>query len=44
MNYPIEGLRRCYFDDKKSVGNFDEDELLDMGYSLEEIAEIRGTS
>ena len=42
MNYSVEGLRKCYFDAKKSTSNFDDDDLLDMGYSLEEIASIKG--
>jgi hypothetical protein len=44
MNYPLEGLRRCYFDRKKSIDNIDDDDLLDfdMGYSPDEIAEIKG--
>jgi hypothetical protein len=44
MNYPVEGLRRCYFDRKKSVDNIDDDDILDsdMGYSPDEIAEIKG--
>jgi hypothetical protein len=42
MNYPIEGLRRCYFDRKKSVDNIDIDDILDMDYSPDEIAAIKG--
>jgi len=42
MNYSIEGLRKCYFDNKKSMSNFDDDDLLDMGYTEEEIAVIKG--
>jgi hypothetical protein len=42
MNYPVDGLRRCYLERKKSASNFDDDDLLDMGYSPEEIAEIKG--
>jgi hypothetical protein len=42
MNYPLEGLRKCYFDRKKSVGNFDDEDLLEQGYSPAEIAEIKG--
>jgi hypothetical protein len=44
MNYPVEGLRKCYLDRKKSTSNFDEEDLLDMDYSPEEIAEIKGKS
>jgi hypothetical protein len=42
MNYPLEGLRQCYLDRKKSAGNFDDEDLLDQGYSPDEIAEIKG--
>jgi hypothetical protein len=42
MNYPLEGLRRSYYDRKKSVSNFENDDLLDMGYSPDEITEIKG--
>jgi hypothetical protein len=42
MNYPLEGLRKCYFDRKRSTSNFDDDDLTDMGYSPEEIAAIKG--
>lgn len=42
MNYPIQGLRKSYFDSKKSVANIDDEEMLDMGYTMEEIAGIKG--
>ena len=42
MNYPVEGLRKCYFERKKSATNFEDDDLLDTGYSPDEIAEIKG--
>jgi hypothetical protein len=42
MNYPIDGLRNCYFDAKKSVTNFEDADLLDLGYSPKEIAAIKG--
>lgn len=42
MNYPVDGLRRCYFDEKKNVITFDDSDMLDMGYSPEEIAKIKG--
>ncbi len=42
MNYPVEGLRRSYFDRKKSTSNFDDDDLIDMGYTPEEIKSIKG--
>ena len=42
MNYPVDGLRRSYFDAKKSTSNFEDDDLLDMGYSPEEITVIKG--
>jgi hypothetical protein len=41
MNYSVEGLRRCYFERKKSFDNIDDDDILDMNYSPEEIAEIK---
>ena len=42
MNYPVEGLRKSYFDSKKSPAIFEDDDLYDMGYSPEEIARIKG--
>jgi hypothetical protein len=42
MNYTVEELRKCYFDRKKSVSNFDSDAILDAGYSPDEIAAIKG--
>ncbi|MDR1232145.1 MAG: hypothetical protein LBK61_12200 [Spirochaetaceae bacterium] len=44
MNYPLEGLRRCYFDRKKSAAGYDEDDLEEFGYTPEEIADIKGRS
>ena len=37
MCYPVEGLRRSYFQRKKSISNFDDEDLLEAGYSPEEI-------
>jgi hypothetical protein len=42
MSFPLEGLRRCFLERKKSTSNFDDDDILDMDYSPEEIAEIKG--
>ena len=42
MNYPLEGLRKNYRDRKKSPAGFDDDDLLEMGYSHDEIAAIKG--
>jgi hypothetical protein len=42
MNYPLDGMRKSYFERKKSADNFDDDDILDMGYSPEEIALIKG--
>ena len=42
MGYPVEGLRKSYWERKKSVNNFADDDLLDMGYSLDEIEHIKG--
>jgi hypothetical protein len=41
MNYPLEGLRKCYFERKKSVDNLNDGDILDMDYSPDEIAEIK---
>jgi hypothetical protein len=41
MNYTVEGLRKDYFERKKSVSNFDDEDLLDLGYSPDEIAVIK---
>ncbi len=42
MSYPIEGLRRSFFERKKSVEAVDDEDLLELGLSLEVIAEIKG--
>jgi hypothetical protein len=42
MGYPVEGLRKSYFERKKSVSNFDDEDLIDLGYSPEEIKVIKG--
>ena len=42
MNYPVEGVRNGYFERKKSPENFDSSDILDMGYSPDEIAAIKG--
>jgi hypothetical protein len=42
MNYPVEWLRKSYFEQKKSVNNFDDEDLADLGYSPEDIAQIKG--
>jgi hypothetical protein len=44
MEFPVDGLRRSYFDRKKSAVNFEDSDLLDddMGYSPEEITAIKG--
>jgi hypothetical protein len=42
MNYPIEGMRQSYWKRKNSAANFDDGDLADLGYSPEEIAEIKG--
>ena len=41
MSYPLDGLRRAFRERLKSPANFDEEDLLDMGYSRGEIAAIR---
>ena len=42
MGYPVESLRKSYWERKKSVSNFADDDLLDMGYTLDEIVRIKG--
>ncbi|MDR1837631.1 MAG: hypothetical protein LBQ89_08240 [Treponema sp.] len=42
MNFPVESLRKCYLEYKNSTSNFDDDDVLDMGYSPEQLAEIKG--
>jgi hypothetical protein len=41
MNYPIEGMRQSYWKRMNQASNFDDDDLADLGYSPEEIAEIK---
>ncbi len=41
MNYPIDGLRRSYYDRKTSTENFDDSDLAELGYTQEEIARIK---
>ena len=43
MNYPEEWIRRSYFENKKSTGNFEDEDLLEMGYTPEQIAQIKGS-
>jgi hypothetical protein len=43
MNYTVEGLRKSYFDRRQSVENIDDEALLSLGYSMDEIAQIKGT-
>ena len=42
MSYPEEWLRRGFFEQKKSASNFDDEDMLKMGYSAKEIAAIKG--
>jgi hypothetical protein len=42
MSYPIEGLRKSYFERKKSIEQVPDEEFLDFGYTLEEIAQMKG--
>ncbi|GHU24777.1 hypothetical protein FACS1894164_12220 [Spirochaetia bacterium] len=41
MEYPIEGLRRHYSESKRSISVFDDQELIDAGYTLEQIREMK---
>jgi hypothetical protein len=42
MSYPIEGMRKSYFERKNSIEQVPDEEFLDLGYSLAEIAEMKG--
>jgi hypothetical protein len=42
MNYPVEGLRKSYFERKQSVESVDDEDLLELGLSPDAIAEIKG--
>jgi len=42
MNFSIESMRHGYYESKKSVTNLDDADILDMGYTPEEIAAIKG--
>jgi hypothetical protein len=42
MQYPEEWVRSSFFEQKKSVSNLDDRDMLDLGYSREEIARIKG--
>ena len=42
MSFPLEGLRKAFHERKRSAANFNDDDLLEAGYSPEEFAAIRG--
>jgi hypothetical protein len=42
MSYPIEGLRKSFFDRRNSVESVDDDDLLELGLSPDAIAQIKG--
>jgi hypothetical protein len=42
MSYPIEGLRKSFFERRNSVESADDEDLLDLGLSPEIIAQIKG--
>jgi hypothetical protein len=42
MSYPVEGLRRSFFERKTSAENIDDEDIADMGYTQEEIDRIKG--
>ena len=42
MHFSEEGLRRNYWEQKKSIVNVDDSEMLNLGYTREEIARIKG--
>jgi hypothetical protein len=44
MSYPIEGMRKSFFERKESVESADDDDLLDLGLSPDIISQIKGKS
>jgi hypothetical protein len=44
MSYPIEGLRKSFFERKKSVEMADDEDLLDLGLPPDVIDQIKGRS
>jgi hypothetical protein len=42
MNFPVEGLRRSYFERQRSVQNIEDDDIAEMGYTQDEIDRIKG--
>jgi hypothetical protein len=42
MSYPLEGLRKSFFERKQSVESVDDDDLLELGLSPDAIAQIKG--
>ncbi|MCL2556849.1 MAG: hypothetical protein FWE09_00055 [Treponema sp.] len=42
MRYPIEALRRGFAERERSTAAFDDADLIEMGYSGEEIVAIKG--
>jgi hypothetical protein len=44
MSYPIEGLRRSFFERKDSVESIDDEDLIELGLSADAVARIKGQS
>jgi hypothetical protein len=44
MSYPVEGLRKSFFERKESVESVDDDDLLELGLSPDMIERIKGKS
>jgi hypothetical protein len=42
MSYPVEGLRKSFFERMSSVEAADDDDLLELGLSPDVIARIKG--
>jgi len=42
MCFPIDGLRKAFHERKRSPAIFEDEDLLEAGYSPEEFAAIRG--
>jgi hypothetical protein len=43
MSFPVKGLRQQFFEYRKSLANtFDTQDLIDAGYTLDQIKQING--
>ena len=44
MNYPLDGVRKSYLKKKKTKVDFEYNDMIEAGYTPEEIKAIRGTN